>query len=202
MKKIHYAFLLFLGALAMGCTQKISPHFTHSGHIYNAPPIGEGYSDGIKGEVVTTDVVSDKLPDETVIMEEPNSLYNTVNEKGEPGNISVAKGHVEGMKSEYPAGPRLATPTPGLDILTVPNVSRAEKRAARKELRRRIMNMLSDKPAGGVDPVVLALLCIFIPPLAVYLVRDIGTEFWIDLLLTLLLFWLPGVIFAFIVVFG
>jgi uncharacterized membrane protein YqaE (UPF0057 family) len=49
------------------------------------------------------------------------------------------------------------------------------------------------------DQLLLILLAIFIPPLAVYLSAGLGTEFWIDLLLTCL-FWLPGVIYAFIVI--
>ncbi|MBI2280937.1 MAG: YqaE/Pmp3 family membrane protein [Bacteroidetes bacterium] len=53
-----------------------------------------------------------------------------------------------------------------------------------------------------VDDVVLAILAIFIPPLAVYLFDDaITANFWVDLLLTFL-FWLPGIIFAFLVIFA
>ncbi|MCO6501418.1 MAG: YqaE/Pmp3 family membrane protein [Vicingus serpentipes] len=53
-----------------------------------------------------------------------------------------------------------------------------------------------------VDDVVLIILSIFIPPLAVYLYENtITNNFWFDILFTLL-FWLPGVIFAFLVCFG
>lgn len=53
-----------------------------------------------------------------------------------------------------------------------------------------------------VNEVVLAILCIFIPPLAVYLYEDsITTNFWVDLIATLL-FWLPGIILAFLIVFA
>jgi uncharacterized membrane protein YqaE (UPF0057 family) len=49
--------------------------------------------------------------------------------------------------------------------------------------------------------ILLIVLCIFIPPLAVYLKEDkIATNFWIDLILCFL-FWIPGVIFAFLVCF-
>ncbi len=49
---------------------------------------------------------------------------------------------------------------------------------------------------------VLAVLAIFIPPLAVFLYEDsVTANFWVDLLLCLL-FWLPGVIFAFLVIFA
>lgn len=49
--------------------------------------------------------------------------------------------------------------------------------------------------------ILLIILCIILPPLAVYLMDGIGTSFWLDLILTLI-FWLPGVIFAFIVYAG
>lgn len=53
-----------------------------------------------------------------------------------------------------------------------------------------------------VNEIVLAILAIFIPPLAVFLFEDsITANFWVDLLLTLL-FWLPGMIFAFLVIFA
>ncbi|MBK7885425.1 MAG: YqaE/Pmp3 family membrane protein [Chitinophagaceae bacterium] len=49
---------------------------------------------------------------------------------------------------------------------------------------------------------LLVILAILLPPLAVYLHQgEINTKFWISLLLTLL-FWLPGIIYALIVVLG
>ncbi|HET6992235.1 MAG TPA: YqaE/Pmp3 family membrane protein [Bacteroidia bacterium] len=54
---------------------------------------------------------------------------------------------------------------------------------------------------GDVNGALLVLLCLFIPPLAVFLVDGIGTPFWIDLILCLL-FYLPGIIYAFIVCFA
>ena len=38
---------------------------------------------------------------------------------------------------------------------------------------------------------VLVILAIFLPPLAVFLIKGLGRDFWINLILTLL-FWLPG----------
>jgi uncharacterized membrane protein YqaE (UPF0057 family) len=55
---------------------------------------------------------------------------------------------------------------------------------------------------SDVNTVLIAILCIFIPPLAVFLYQNSLTiDFWIDLLLTFL-FWLPGIIFAFLVCFA
>jgi uncharacterized membrane protein YqaE (UPF0057 family) len=49
--------------------------------------------------------------------------------------------------------------------------------------------------------VLLAVLCIFLPFVAVYLKEgEITDRFWISLLLSLL-FWVPGVVYSFLVVF-
>lgn len=50
------------------------------------------------------------------------------------------------------------------------------------------------------EDVVLMILCVLLPPLAVFFSYDISNEFWIDLLLTLL-FFLPGIIYALYVCF-
>lgn len=63
-------------------------------------------------------------------------------------------------------------------------------------------NLTTTKSRAEVDTIVLAILAILLPPLAVYLFDDaISTNFWVDLLLTFL-FWIPGIIFAFLVIFG
>lgn len=59
----------------------------------------------------------------------------------------------------------------------------------------------SNSQGGGeVSIVLLVILAILLPPVAVYLARGIGTEFWISLILTLL-FFLPGIIYALLIVF-
>ncbi|TAL58134.1 MAG: YqaE/Pmp3 family membrane protein [Bacteroidetes bacterium] len=54
---------------------------------------------------------------------------------------------------------------------------------------------------GDAPAIVLILLCIFLPPVAVGIVNDWGSKFWFDILLTLL-FYFPGMIYAFFVCFG
>ncbi|MFM7838914.1 MAG: YqaE/Pmp3 family membrane protein [Chitinophagaceae bacterium] len=45
------------------------------------------------------------------------------------------------------------------------------------------------------------MLAVFLPPLAVFLKEEeINARFWISILLTLL-FWLPGIVYALLVVF-
>jgi uncharacterized membrane protein YqaE (UPF0057 family) len=48
--------------------------------------------------------------------------------------------------------------------------------------------------------ILILILCFLLPPLAVFLhTNDIGTPFWISVILTLL-FWVPGIIYALYVV--
>lgn len=60
---------------------------------------------------------------------------------------------------------------------------------------------MSNKSLMGSETVLLVILAILLPPLAVGLYEGITTRFWISLLLTIL-FWLPGVIYAILVVTG
>lgn len=54
---------------------------------------------------------------------------------------------------------------------------------------------------AGVSLLLLVIITILIPPLGVALAKGIGTQFWIDLILTIL-FVLPGIIYGLIVVLG
>ena len=49
--------------------------------------------------------------------------------------------------------------------------------------------------------ILLVVAAVLLPPLAVFLVRGIGTDFWISIVLTILAF-LPGVLHALWVVLG
>jgi len=88
------------------------------------------------------------------------------------------------------------------ELKSLPKKERKERvREAKKELK----EFRKDKKAGhakDVDKVVLIILAILLPPLAVYLHQgEINSKFWIALLLTLL-FILPGIIYALLVVTG
>ncbi|MFM9984074.1 MAG: YqaE/Pmp3 family membrane protein [Flavobacteriales bacterium] len=62
-------------------------------------------------------------------------------------------------------------------------------------------NAESQNKSKQVEDIVLILLCIFIPPLAVYLYEgDTTVNFWVDLLLWLTI--IGGMIFAFLVCFA
>jgi uncharacterized membrane protein YqaE (UPF0057 family) len=85
------------------------------------------------------------------------------------------------------------------------SLSRKERRARIKESKKYLKEYRAAKKAGRskteTDQTLLIILCILLPPLAVYLKEnDVDTKFWISLILTLI-FWIPGIIYALLVVF-
>lgn len=85
------------------------------------------------------------------------------------------------------------------------SLSRKERKARLKEVKKEYKAYKKEKRAGkepSTNTLLLVILAILLPPLAVYLHQgEINNKFWISLLLTLL-FWLPGVIYALIVILG
>lgn len=85
------------------------------------------------------------------------------------------------------------------------NLSKAEKRSKVKQVKKELKAFKGAKKAGkepSTNTLLLVILAILLPPLAVYLHEGvINSRFWISLILTLL-FWLPGVIYALIIVLG
>jgi len=83
------------------------------------------------------------------------------------------------------------------------SLSKKERKARIKEVKKEIKELKKEKRAGNepsTDKTLLIILAILLPPLAVYLHEGtINNKFWISLLLTLL-FFLPGVIYALVVV--
>lgn len=84
-------------------------------------------------------------------------------------------------------------------------LTRSEKKTRIKAVKKELKDFKKMKKAGKepkASEVVLVILAILLPPLAVYLHQgEINNKFWISLLLTLLL-WLPGIIYALLVIFG
>ena len=85
------------------------------------------------------------------------------------------------------------------------SLSKKERKSRIKDAKKEIKAYKAAKKAGdepSTNTLLLVILAILLPPLAVYLHQgEINTKFWISLLLTLL-FWLPGVIYALIVILG
>ena len=75
-------------------------------------------------------------------------------------------------------------------------ISKIKKiKALKKELKKSKNNDVD------TNTLLLVILAILLPPLAVYLLKGLTTQFWISLILTLL-FWLPGIIYALLLIFG
>ena len=85
------------------------------------------------------------------------------------------------------------------------NLPKKERKAKIKKVKKEIKAFKAAKKANGepsTNTLLLVILAILLPPLAVYLHQGvINNKFWISLILTLL-FFVPGVIYALIVVLG
>ena len=85
------------------------------------------------------------------------------------------------------------------------SLSKKERKSRIRDARKEVKAFKKAKRAGddaSTNTLLLVILAILLPPLAVYLHQgEINSKFWISLLLTLL-FWLPGVIYALIVILG
>ncbi|WP_371415955.1 YqaE/Pmp3 family membrane protein [Pontibacter sp. SGAir0037] len=71
-------------------------------------------------------------------------------------------------------------------------------KAEKKELKKEVKEAMRQSRGGGAN-IVEIILAVILPPLAVFLHDGIGTSFWINIILTLL-FWIPGIIHALLVV--
>ena len=105
------------------------------------------------------------------------------------------KADVAAAKAEHKAMLKAMTPAE----------RRAYKRNQKRELKKIISQYKKDAASGErgaeIDQTALIILCL-IPPLAVYLHQgETNSKFWISLLLTLLV-WVPGIIYAVLVVTG
>ena len=87
-------------------------------------------------------------------------------------------------------------------MLQFKSLSRVDKKEKYAEVKKLMKEYKAQKASAepSTNTILLAILAILLPPLAVYLHEgEINTKFWLSLLLTLL-FWIPGVIYALIVV--
>ncbi len=85
------------------------------------------------------------------------------------------------------------------------NLSKADKKMRGKEAKKMLKDFKKQKKNGDdikTDEILLAILCVLLPPLAVYLHQNKQTnnKFWLSVLLSIL-FWIPGIIYAILVVF-
>lgn len=105
-------------------------------------------------------------------------------------------------KSEVKESNEVAVTTTEEEQVVVTEESiKKEVKSNKKDIKRSFKSISNTTHNTGGDDILIILLCIFIPPLAVFLVLDLGKEFWIDLLLWVFLFGIGGIIYAFIVCF-
>jgi uncharacterized membrane protein YqaE (UPF0057 family) len=88
-------------------------------------------------------------------------------------------------------------------MLEFKSLSKQERKARIKEAKVALKEFKAQKDSGteaSTNTLLLVILAILLPPLAVYLHENaINGKFWLSVLLTLLL-WVPGIIYALIVV--
>ena len=107
------------------------------------------------------------------------------------------------------SAPKVSDPVPANSLKEAlaefKNLSRKERKLRFKEVRNELKEYKNEQRNGAApstDKTLLIVLAILLPPLAVYLHQgEINNKFWISLLLTLL-FFIPGVIYALLVVLG
>jgi len=82
-------------------------------------------------------------------------------------------------------------------------MSGKERRELKREKRRAVKEALNDlQNDADTNTILLVILAILLPPVAVLVHQgELNSKFWIALLLTLL-FYLPGLIYALLVIFG
>lgn len=83
------------------------------------------------------------------------------------------------------------------------SLSKHERKERINEVKKAMKQYKMDKKAAAetsTNTLLLVILALLLPPLAVYLHQgEINSKFWIDLILSIL-FFLPGVIYALVVI--
>jgi uncharacterized membrane protein YqaE (UPF0057 family) len=111
---------------------------------------------------------------------------------------------------EIVAAPAITSAVPAMEAVSdamkeFKNLTKQERKERIKEVKKEIKQFKADKKnnaAPSTNTLLLVILALLLPPLAVYLHQgEINGKFWLSLILTLL-FFIPGVIYALIVVLG
>lgn len=108
-----------------------------------------------------------------------------------------------------PTKPASENPDPTIvksAVESLKNLSAKEKKAKLKEVKKAVKAFKASKNNAGepitTNTLLLVIIAILLPPLAVFLHQgELNSKFWIALLLTLL-FYLPGLIYALVVILG
>ena len=112
--------------------------------------------------------------------------------------VETASVNQEVAATETPKN-AVSTPAAKKQQAQTANFSVKEK-VAQKAAAKKMAKLLKKQPNTVDNKLVLVIIALFLPWLAVLLYKGVGTEFWISLLLWLL-FILPGLIYAMLVIF-
>lgn len=190
-------FAVLLAVIFTSCSTSVEiakRHFNNGYYVHIASkknvtaPVKEDLVAKNDVQVVAADVKAESLIAEQPVVVNSATVENVSAVKTVPG---IKRTVAEVQKQQGESLP-VVTET-NSHISQVSDYNTAIEKPNRKGL---FSFMRGDAPA-----IVLILLCIFLPPLAVGIVDDWGSKFWFDILLTLL-FYFPGMIYAFFVCFG
>lgn len=186
-------FFLLLAWIISSCAPKYTAHFQSKTHH------AERYT--------VKDVQKDASSDEALVVAE--NEVTTLPEDIEIKEVVIDKKRIHKVVEKSPE--RVIRPqnkqelirhlkeNPGATVAL--NLDRKERKALKKEmkkeLREREKSSLMYQQAES--KLLFYILAVLLPPLAVGLWRGIGDDFWINLLLTLLLY-IPGIIHAIIII--
>lgn len=194
-KKLNGCFLIILALGFASCSSIdiVKRHYVNGFYVHVNK----------KMSTVKMEQAEEKVKPETVSVNESiDNIFADIS-----GGSSFAS-EANNLSAAFTEVPQMKTPATSISDHSFAFIHNSQNQAETKRVERKIMklekklhkvNFQSTK--GDAPTIVLILLCLFLPFIAVGIVDDWGTRFLISLLLTLL-FWLPGVIYAFIVCFG
>ena len=195
MKKYSLLTFLAVSLFFVGCTME-KRHYNSGYHV-------EWLSQ--KGKVTKAEPAAqpEKEMDQQLAMQEESQMVEQEVAVVAPVTTAELVAPVVTEKVEAPAKKETSNKVVKQEV-------RKEMKAAQKEMKSiekgfsadatvAALDQAGSSPLSDVNVILLVILAILLPPLAVGLHRGIGTEFWISLLLTIL-FWIPGVIYALLVV--
>ncbi|WP_255418763.1 YqaE/Pmp3 family membrane protein [Lewinella sp. IMCC34183] len=112
----------------------------------------------------------------------------TVTPSGEPAATTPAEAEALAAVKEYRE--------------SLKEMSGKERRQLKRQQRKAVKKAMNDYQDSSTNTLLLVIVTILLPPLGVLLYEgELTSRFWIALLLTLL-FYLPGLIYALLVIFG
>lgn len=192
---LNLVLLLIVGQLLFACNSaeyyKFAPQKPEAYNKAKAKPATAPQEEAPSLSVIALEAADEKA---TKQAEEPVLEANAA----ATAPVIIPKKTVKAVEIKEAATPEVKTVTEAeaLEMAKerLANMTKAEKKEFKKEVKEAFK-----QDRVGRTSIVEIILAILLPPLAVFLHDGIGTSFWISIILTLL-FWLPGVIYALLVV--